>query len=120
MLLEFCRKLVAYLTERRGLALNDLLRFKYQLAKATQQKIAAYRKQAYASGYQSFLLSPTAAVEASFADGFSFESRPYPAAWLYEGAYQFNKHFFGSIGELNGKGEEFECARLIDLSLIHI
>ena len=114
VLLEFCRKLVAYLTERRGLALNDLLRFKYQLAKAAQQKIAAYRRQAYASGYQHFLFSPTAAVETSFADGFSFEKSPYPAAWLYEGAYQFKKHFFGGVGELGGKGEEFECARIID------
>ena len=86
VLLEFCRKLVADLTATRGLALNDLLRFKYQLAKAVQQKIAAYRQQAYAAGYQTFLLSPQAQVMTSFADGFAFDSRPYPAAWFYSGA----------------------------------
>ena len=49
-----------------------------------------------------------------FALGFAFENRPYPATDLYRGAYQFKKHFFGSIGELDGKGEEFECAKLLD------
>lgn len=114
VLLEFCRKVVAYLTSTRGLALKDLLRFKYQLAKAVQQKIAVYRQQAYAQGYQTFLLSPQAHVATSFTDGFAFDNRPYPATDLYRGAYQFKKHFFGSIGELEGKGEEFECAKLLD------
>lgn len=114
VLLEFCRKLVADLTERRGIALNDLLRFKHQLAKVIHQKIAAHRKQAYANGYQTFLMAPSAPVETRFADGFAFDNRPYPAAWYYQGAYQFKKHFFGSIGELAGRGEEFECAQLID------
>jgi type III restriction enzyme len=115
VLLEFCRKIVAYLMEQRSLSLNDLLRFKYQLAKAVQQKIAAYRQQAYATGYQTFLFSPEAHVETSFADGFAFEkSRSYPAAWFYQGAYQFKNHFFGVIGELANQGEEFECAKMID------
>lgn len=114
VLLEFCRRMVANLTERRGIALNDLLRFKYQLARAVQQKIADHRKQAYAAGYQTFLLSPEAPVETRFADGFAFDNRLYPAAWFYQGAYQFKNHFFGMVGELESKGEEFECARLID------
>jgi len=114
VLLEFCRKIVAFLTTTRGLALNDLLRFKYQLAKAVQEKIATYRQQAFADSYQTFLFSPQAAVTTSFADGFAFDKRPYPAAWAYQGAYQFQKHFFGTVGELAAKGEEFECAKLID------
>ena len=52
VLLEFCRQLVANLLETRRFSLNDLVRFKYPLAKATQQKIAAYRREAYAQGYQ--------------------------------------------------------------------
>jgi len=114
VLLEFCRKIVAFLTTTRGLALNDLLRFKYQLAKAVQEKIAAYRQQALADSYQTFLFSPQATVTTSFVDGFAFDKRPYPAAWFYQGAYQFQKHFFGMIGELAARGEEFECAKLID------
>jgi hypothetical protein len=87
------------------MALNDLLRFKYQLAKAVQQKIAAYRQQAYADSYQTFLLGPQATVTTSFADGFAFDNRPYPAAWPYQGAYQFQKHFFGTVGELSPRAK---------------
>ncbi|MFM8332520.1 MAG: hypothetical protein ACKN9T_12595 [Candidatus Methylumidiphilus sp.] len=114
VLLEFCRRIVAYLTDTRHIALNDLLRFKYPLAKAILQKIDDCRRLAYAKDYQTFLFAPTAAVETRFADGFSFGKRPYPAAWFYRGPYQFKKHFFGGIGELKSEGEEFECARLID------
>lgn len=114
VLLEFCRKIVAFLTTTGGIALNDLLRFKYQLAKAVQEKIATYRQQAFADSYQTLLFSPQATVTTSFADGFAFDKRLYPAAWFYQGAYQFQKHFFGMVGELAAKGEEFECAKLID------
>ena len=116
VLLEFCRKLVAYLMEQRNIPLHDLLRFKYQLAKVTMQKILAYRQQAYARDYQTFLFvpNPEVSVETSFANGFAFDNRPYPASWFYSGRYQFKKHFFGSIGELKGEGEEFDCAQLID------
>lgn len=116
VLLEFCRKTVAHLTTTRGIALNDLLRFKFQLAKAVQQKIAAYRQQAFAANYQTFLFSTEAQVTTSFADGFAFDNRPYPAAWFYSGALQFKKHFFGSVGEMKASGEEFECAKLLDAS----
>lgn len=114
VLLEFCRKTLAYLTTARGFALNDLLRFKFQLAKAVQQKIAAYRQQAFAADYQTFLFGSEAQVTTSFADGFAFDNRPYPASWLYSGALQFKKHFFGSIGEMKASGEEFDCAKLLD------
>jgi type III restriction enzyme len=113
VLLEFCRKVVAYLMERRHIPLNDLLRFKYQLARAVKQKIADYRKAAYTTGYQTFLLSPDAHVETRFGD-FSFENRGYPFASSYQGAYQFKKHFFGTVGDLSNSGEEFECAKIID------
>lgn len=114
VLLEFCRRLVDNLLETRRLSLNDLVRFKYPLAQATQQKIAAHRREAYAKGYQDCLFGASAQVETGFADGFAFDKRPYPAAWFYQGAYRFQKHFFGRVGELESKGEEFECARTID------
>ena len=117
VLLEFCRKVVASLVERRNIPLHDLLRFKFQLAKVTAQKITACRQQAYTRGYQSLLFAPDTAdisVETSFADGISFDALPYPAAWAYTGRYQFKKHFFGTVGELKSEGEEFDCAQLLD------
>jgi type III restriction enzyme len=68
----------------------------------------------HADAYQAFLFSPTAGVEASNPDGFSFHNQLYPTSWLYQGAYQFQKHFFSQVGELDNKGEEFECAQTID------
>jgi type III restriction enzyme len=118
--LEFCRKLVTYLMRQRRIPLKDLVRFKFQLAKAVQEKISVYRQQAYASGYQTFLFDPEAQVETSFNNGFAFEkSRPYPAKSFYRGGYQFKNHFFGPdmVGELDSQGEEFECAKLIDSRL---
>ena len=114
VLLEFCRKTIAELTTTRGLALNELLRFKYQLVKAVQQKIAAYRQQAYAQSYQAVLFAPQAQVTTSFAGGFAFDKDHYPAAWAYRGVYRFKKHFVGEVGELANTGEEFECAKLLD------
>ena len=114
VLLEFCRRLVADLLESRRFALNDLVRFKYPLAKAIQQKIAAYRQESYAKGYQDCLFEASAQVETGFADGFAFDKRPYPAASFYQGAYRFKKHFPGMVGQLDSKGEEFDCAQIID------
>ena len=114
VLLEFCRQAVAHLMKERGMALRDLLRFKYQIAKALTQKIAQCRKDAYADAYQTFLFKPEAMVETSNADGFSFHNQTYPAKWFYQGAYQFTKHFFSQVGELDNKGEEFLCAQIID------
>ena len=114
VMLEFCRRMVAYLIEKRGINLNTLVRFKYPLAKAVRQKITAYRQAAYSQGYQHYLLGSQATVETRFTDKFSFGQRPYPAKWFYQGAYRFKKHFFGLVGELNFKGEEFECAQAID------
>ena len=114
VLLEFCRKVVSQLIERRKIPLPELLRFKFQLAKAIQQKITTYRRKAYANAYQTFLFSSDASVETSNTSGFSFHNQLYPANWWYQGSYQFKKHFFSQIGELDGKGEEFDCAQTID------
>lgn len=114
VLLEFCRKIVSFLTSGRKISLSDLLRFKYQLSKAIQQKIAAYRQLAYNQSYQNCLFSPQAEVVTSLLGALNFEKLPYPTTDTYKGAYQFKKHFYGSIGDLASEGEEFECAQIID------
>lgn len=94
VLLEFCRKVVANLMETRGIPLSDLLRFKYPLAKAVQQKIKVCRRQVYARGYQTALFGSESHVETCFSNDFAFDrNSAYPAASFYQGAYQFKKHF---------------------------
>ena len=116
VMLEFSRKAVAHLTGPRKIELNDLLRCKYQLARAVQQKIAKHRQSAYEAGYQSLLFSPDAKAEASTSDGigFDFYQRPYPAVWNYKGHYTFQRHYYRHVGELKNEGEEYECAVMID------
>jgi type III restriction enzyme len=50
-----------------------------------------------------------------------FRTISYEPSWNYEGAFQFQKHYFGSRpGELNEKteagklAEEFQCAQFLD------
>jgi hypothetical protein len=57
------------------LALNDLLRFKFQLAKAVQLKIADYWQQAFAASYQTFLFGRRAEVTTDFVNGGRIEVR---------------------------------------------
>ena len=53
--------------------------------------------------------------------GINFKTMLYEPSWLYEGGYQFKKHYFGvKPGELREKTpsgdltEEFKCAQFID------
>jgi type III restriction enzyme len=40
-----------------------------------------------------------------------------PAHWAYAGhPYQFQKHYYASVGALKSKGEEYECAKALDMN----
>ncbi len=115
VLLEFLRRTLQYLVEERHIPLNDLVRTRFVLEKALRQKIRAYKLQAYDRGYQESLFGAQAAVETSFDYPFAFPSEErYAPHWTYNGRYRFNKHYYSLIGEMKGKGEEFECARGLD------
>ena len=55
VLLEFVRRTLAYLTEKRALPLTALVRWKFILAKVIAQKISHYRQQASDDRYQKTL-----------------------------------------------------------------
>ena len=50
----------------------------------------------------------------------NFKTMAYEPSWLYEGGFQFKKHYFGKPGELAEKTaagkttEEFKCAQYLD------
>ena len=47
---------------------------------------------------------------------YSFKADKYPARPpYYIGAYKFSKHYYPQIEDMKASGEEFECARVIDL-----
>lgn len=117
VLLEFVRRALANLIEKRALPLTALVRWKYILAKVLAQKIGQCREHASTDRYQETLFGPQAAVETSFAFEFDFAPTGYASHWNYLGyPYQFQNHFYATVGELENRGEEYECAKALDLN----
>jgi type III restriction enzyme len=116
VVLEYVRRTMAHL-EKRRLPLTALARWKFVLSKVLVQKISQHRGQASKDRYQQFLFAPDAKVEASFDFSFDFAAVPYAPHWSYVGhPYQFQKHYYAAIGELKNQGEEYECAKALDMN----
>jgi type III restriction enzyme len=94
--------------------MTTLVRYCYGLAKAIEQRIKTLRAEAISQGANSILFADAAgAVEASFEYGFTFKPNAYPVRNLYQGAWKFQKHYYGQqIDDMND--EEVECAKVID------
>jgi type III restriction enzyme len=116
VLLEFVRRALAYLVEKRALPVTVLVRWKFVLAKVLAVKISQHRQKAADQRYQETLFSPQASVETSFNFHFDFKPTEYAPHWNYLGhPYQFDKHYYAAVGELKNKGEEYECAKALDM-----
>ena len=114
VLLEWLRRCLSFLIDRRDFTLTALLRARFLLEKALREKIKAYRQAAYERGYQHTMFKGGARVETSAVYTFAYDPNNYPAHWPYNGRYQFDKHYYSIVGELEYEGEEFECAQAID------
>jgi type III restriction enzyme len=114
VLMEWLRRTRAYLERQRGFSLTTLVRARFLLEKALREKIKSCREQAYSRGYQATLFGGQTRIETSYDYGFHYDPANYPALWLYDGRYQFGKHYYRVVGELESSGEEFECAQAID------
>jgi type III restriction enzyme len=113
-LIGFITKVVHRLMNK-GLPLSTLVRVKHLLAKAILDRIGECRKQATKEGYQMTFFQLRDKVEVDFQKGFTFNWDAYPPSGnIYQGRYQFRKHFYPYIVDLRADGEEFECARSID------
>jgi type III restriction enzyme len=103
------------ISEVSALAL-DRFRLRDEIEARIQQHRDGERKVAF----QTFLL-PEAALAVSEERTMNFKSMSYEPSWLYEGGFQFKKHYFGpKPGELKetapsgGLTEEFKCAQFLD------
>lgn len=110
VLLEFLRRLVTYLTVQRQMNINSLVRTKFLLAKAVNERISKYRKEALKKGYQAQLFD-SGKVETQMEHSFEFCPN-YPVSLKYEGSHRFNKHYYPFVGQMNK--EEADCALAID------
>lgn len=111
--LEYCRRVVANVTERRGMPLAALVRGKYALRRAVIARVAELRTKTAAQGLQLFLEGAGAPVAPSMALH-RFDPSAYVARKPYAGGFRFKKHYYSTIDDLKARGEEYECAKVID------
>lgn len=114
-------KMLSHLIQDKGLSLTALVRARFQLADALIAEVERLRQLAMKKGFQGRLFEMAVpALEEVAQYSFMFDAGKYPARNLYQGSYQFNKHFFPVIHDLREKtsagkmSEEFRCAMAID------
>ena len=114
-------RMVTHLTAERGFTLTALVRARFQLAQALVMEVGRLRGLAMAKGFQGRLgdmAVPSIEELAHF--GFHYQPGQYPARQVYQGSYEFSKHFYPVIHDLREKtqagavAEEFRCAQAID------
>ncbi len=111
----FLTRLVMNLMDERGLTVDQLVLDKYRLREAVAAKIQAHRLEARKRAYNLFLLPDALTPLEVHPDRcFSYPRDAYPYNTLYRGAYPFRKHYYPQIGDLEERGEEFNCAVLLD------
>lgn len=118
---EFLRKVIRGLMTRYGIADLSLLALdRFRLRDEVERRIEEHRKQERKLALQDWLL-PGSALSVTENRAINFKTMGYEPSWLYEGGFQFKKHYFGSKpGELHEKRtdgkqlEEFQCAQYLD------
>jgi type III restriction enzyme len=114
-------KMLSHLLADRGFTLTALVRARFQLAQALVREIARLRQIAMTRGFQSRLIDMAVPnIEELAHYSFHYQPGQYPARQLYQGSYEFQKHFYPVIHDLREKtpagavAEEFRCAQAID------
>lgn len=118
---EFLRKVIRGLMAKYGIADIGLLALdRFRLREAIESRIQQHRDGERKTAFQQFLL-PGSTLTVSPERVINFKTMSYEPSWLYEGGFQFKKHYFGpKPGELlettpSGKlKEEFQCAQYLD------
>lgn len=93
---------------------------RFRLRDEVERRIDEHRQAERKAAFQSWLL-PESSLSVSDERTVNFKAMGYEPSWLYEGGFQFKKHYFGQKpGELKEKRsdeqltEEFRCAQYLD------
>lgn len=115
----FLNEAVTWLIEKRYCTIEELNYSKFRLRMALEAKIKDAKREAMRKVYQAFLIEP----DQFASDGrceMVFEQGRYEYDRAYSGFVQLPKHFFPQIGNLDAKGEQFECAVFLATQLEHV
>lgn len=115
-LLAYLTAVVNFLVNEQRVSLNTLARMRFILAQRIDAQIADIREAAAKVQFQQLVLDGGWQIEPDWKHPFNFTPGGYPAhaGSRYGGRWEFKKHYYPVIADLKDKGEEFECARLID------
>ena len=115
-LLAYLRAVVNHLMNEQRVGLNTLARMRFVLAKRLDAQISDMREAAAKLQFRQLVLDGGWQVEPDWKHAFHFETGVYPApaGSRYAGRWDFRKHYYPVIADLKDKGEEFDCARMID------
>ncbi|MHB1291323.1 MAG: DEAD/DEAH box helicase [Sulfuricella sp.] len=115
-LLAYLTAVVNYLLNDQRVSLNMLARMRFVLARRIGAQIADMREATAKVQFQQLVLDGGWQIETDWSHAFNFTPGGYPAhaGSRYSGRWEFKKHYYPVIADLKDKGEEFECARLID------
>lgn len=117
---EFLRKVIRGLMAKFDADIDALALDRFRLRDAVETRIQEHRASERKAAFQDFLL-PESSLAVSEQRSLNFKAMRYEPGWLYEGAFQFQKHYFGTKpGELKERTangdltEEFQCAQFLD------
>lgn len=119
VLREWLRRAVRGLLDERGFSLAQLLKGQFILRRKLAEQLQLAKELAYRDGFQQALFQDGLEIIASDGPDHAFtypaDMTRYPAHSYYQGTYRFRKHYYPVPADLKNAGEEFECARAIDL-----
>lgn len=114
-------KMITHLIAERSFTLTALVRARFQLAQAVVREVKRLRQIAMAKGFQGRLMDMAVpSIEELAHYSFQYHPGQYPARQMYQGSYEFSKHFYPVIHDLREKtqagavAEEFRCAQSLD------
>jgi len=118
---EFLRKVIRGLTAKFGIRdISTLALDQFRLRDEIAARIQEHRDGERKASFQTFLL-PDSSLTVSDERTINFKTMGYEPSRVYEGGFQFQKHYFGpKPGELMEKTddgqvtEEFRCAQFLD------
>lgn len=101
-------------------AVGQLASDRFRLRDEIEIRIQEHRHSERQNTFQSLMFADSA-LAVSEACALNFKTMRYEPSYLYEGGFQFEKHYFGSrpgeLVELTKSGkltEEFQCAQFLD------
>lgn len=118
---EFLRKVIRGLKTKFGTADVGMLAIdRFRLRDEIAARIQEHREAERKASFQMILL-PHSPLTVTEERTINFKTMGYEPSWVYEGGFQFQKHYFGpKPGELSEKRadgqlmEEFRCAQFLD------